>query len=114
MIENQHPRMLNSDLETPGGPCSPYGCSWVAGMMYVNSEDLDEVARHREVECESCERVYDPSRALEPGYLVAEAAETSGYLTTEALDTVAALLRVEAESDHGWTGVAGLPWGGTG
>jgi hypothetical protein len=32
--------------------------AWVAGMMYVHPEDLDYVAKVREVECEKCELIY--------------------------------------------------------
>jgi hypothetical protein len=34
--------------------------SWVAGMMYVDDEDLDYIAANRKVECEKCEEVYVP------------------------------------------------------
>jgi hypothetical protein len=33
--------------------------SWVAGMMYVDDEDLEFVAQRRRIECEKCEKVYD-------------------------------------------------------
>lgn len=32
--------------------------AWVAGMMYVHVEDLEEVSKHRKVECEECDLVY--------------------------------------------------------
>lgn len=32
---------------------------WVAGMMYVDDADADEIAAVRRVECEKCEAVYD-------------------------------------------------------
>lgn len=35
-----------------------YRHAWVAGMMYVNNEDVSEVAKVRAVECEDCETVY--------------------------------------------------------
>ena len=35
--------------------------SWVAGMMYVHDEDLDDVAAVRKVECEKCDKVYVPN-----------------------------------------------------
>ena len=39
--------------------------AWVAGMMYVNDEDVADVAEVRPVECESCERTY-ADRDLDP------------------------------------------------
>lgn len=38
----------------------PYGHEWVAGMMCVDSEDVDSVAANRHVECAQCEAIYDP------------------------------------------------------
>jgi hypothetical protein len=32
--------------------------TWVAGMMYVHAEDVEDVAAARPVECERCERTY--------------------------------------------------------
>ena len=41
--------------------CDEYGHTWVAGMLYVHSEDVAEVhAAGRRVECERCETVYCP------------------------------------------------------
>ena len=36
--------------------CTPH--RWVAGIMAVDSEDLDSVAAVREVTCEACDLVY--------------------------------------------------------
>lgn len=38
--------------------CPPGHHTWIAGMMYVNDEDVEAVAAVRTVECETCERVY--------------------------------------------------------
>lgn len=46
--------------------CEEYGHSWVAGMMYVHSEDVWSVYNSRvergdsPPECERCEHIYDP------------------------------------------------------
>jgi len=32
--------------------------AWVAGIMYVHPEDLEQVAAMREVTCEKCDKVY--------------------------------------------------------
>lgn len=88
----------------PGGPCGPGGCAWVAGMMYVHEEDLDTVAEARPVECESCERVYEPARRDDPGYLRPEIDAPGG--SERAAEG--------SEADDGSTGVSGLPWAGTG
>lgn len=36
----------------------PDGCSWVAGMMVVNPEDLDTISAVRTVQCERCDAIY--------------------------------------------------------
>lgn len=35
--------------------------SYVSGMMYVADEDLDLISESMKVECEKCEKVYDPN-----------------------------------------------------
>lgn len=46
--------------------CGKYGHTWVAGMMYVHSEDvwgvyLERLAKNQPLpECERCEHIYDP------------------------------------------------------
>lgn len=45
-------------------PESDIGHNWVAGMMYVSNEDIEQVARARQAagesapECEYCEATY--------------------------------------------------------
>lgn len=34
--------------------------NFVAGMMYVNQEDVITVASRREIECEECEKIIGP------------------------------------------------------
>lgn len=49
-------------------PDSLYGHTWVAGMMYVHSEDVHATAIARArfggvIECERCEHVYQVGRS---------------------------------------------------
>ena len=44
--------------------CTPGSHAWIAGMMYVNEEDVPGVMKTRNVECEKCEHIL---RKLESG-----------------------------------------------
>lgn len=39
--------------------------NWVAGMMYVSEEDVEDIARNRHVECEKCKMSYESGKDFE-------------------------------------------------
>jgi hypothetical protein len=55
---------VSVNLKKKLSPCQVYGHTWVAGMFYVHYEDVRETARHRRVQCETCELVYRPDEEL--------------------------------------------------